>query len=810
MSGSRRTLFALGTLLAAGAGLIAQDEVQPDVVLEGHEADVYDLSFSPDGALLATASFDQTIRIWGVGAGKPVATLAGHQGKVLCVDFSADGRSLASGGEDKTVKLWDVPAGGQNGVFRQEGDVNAFDLARDGKWLLTGASDGTVRLWSRASGKEELKLGGDAGVLRAVALSADSRRAAAAGEDRVLRLWDVSSVTAPPQAAAEQAAAPGAAAAVIPEGHAWRYLKGKAAPPPEWSRPEFDASSWAEGASGFGYSSSADELATVKTRLDDMAGGGGYLSLFARAVFKLDDPKRVEKLSLQVLVDDGFVAYLNGEEVGRANVEGSPPAFNQGAGSSGEPMPVTIDLTPHAGKLRSGDNALCVQGHNAGASSSDFVLTPVLSAVFRPAAKEEEKKEERPAPASTLIKLEGSAGPIVAVAWSPGGGLVAAGGDDTKIAIWQADGKPLKTLEQGGALKALAFLGEERLAAAGQGAAIKVWNVAAGTVEKELQGHQGDITALAASPDRSRLASASQDGSVRLWDAGELKELRALAGHEGPVTAVAFAADGKVLITGGADKTVRTWSVEDGKEARKYQHPSAVGAVAAAPGETYYSAGGVKEVNEWRQVSADAKRTLAGHGAAVHAVAFAPGGEAVASAGSDKTIRLWNPADGAQLRAINAHEASIYALAYAADGTMLASGGFDRIVKVWNPADGAELKKLEGHREGVFCLRFSDDGQFLYTGSSDRTLRKWALGDGKEVAVFEGHPGWVCGVEILPGGASLVSVDYGGNLIRWNIAEAKPESRRKVFTVVYDLALSPDGAWLGTANLSATAFLLKP
>ena len=81
---------------------------EPIATLEGHTSWVYSVSFSPDGATLASGSEDSTVRLWAVATGEPIATLEGHTDGVNSVSFSPDGATLASGSEDGTILLWDV------------------------------------------------------------------------------------------------------------------------------------------------------------------------------------------------------------------------------------------------------------------------------------------------------------------------------------------------------------------------------------------------------------------------------------------------------------------------------------------------------------------------------------------------------------------------------------------------------------------------------------------------------------------------------------------------------------------------------
>jgi WD40 repeat protein len=74
--------------------------------LIGHAGWVRSVAFRPDGRLLASASDDQTVRLWHPATGQHRRTLTGHTGPVRSVVFSPDGRLLASAGDDGTVRLW--------------------------------------------------------------------------------------------------------------------------------------------------------------------------------------------------------------------------------------------------------------------------------------------------------------------------------------------------------------------------------------------------------------------------------------------------------------------------------------------------------------------------------------------------------------------------------------------------------------------------------------------------------------------------------------------------------------------------------
>jgi hypothetical protein len=181
--------------------------------------------------------------------------------------------------------------------------------------------------------------------------------------------WDFESSEGaePPRLTVEIAA--GGGDPLVAAGDSWRYFKGPAAPPGGWNQPAFDDSSWLEGPAGIGYGDGDDE-----TELDDMRNA--YRAVFLRREFEAGDLPGVEELELTLIHDDGAVAYVNGQEVGRANMPDGAvgPATEASAGIEAEATSFRVP----ASLIADGVNVLAVSVHNAAIDSSDLSFSAVL------------------------------------------------------------------------------------------------------------------------------------------------------------------------------------------------------------------------------------------------------------------------------------------------------------------------------------------------------------------------------------------------------------------------------------------------
>jgi RNA polymerase sigma factor (sigma-70 family) len=297
-----------------------------------------------------------------------------------------------------------------------------------------------------------------------------------------------------------------------------------------------------------------------------------------------------------------------------------------------------------------------------------------------------------------ITSREGHHARIEVVAVSPDGRLVASGGYDQVIQLWDmATGKPIRTLSYP---------------------------------------PQDHIFAVAFSPDGQTLASSStgtRDPSIRLWDVATGKEIRKLLAPrandaDGPYH-MAFSADGKVLIAGDRDGFIRHFEVATGKTLRSHgnkpgENP-ATGALS--PDGRLLASGDVDGLlRVWD--TATGKNTASFESEKRHsvcAVALSPDNKTLASVDYHGDVCLWEVPAGKMIQSLPGNRAKGDAvLAFSPDGRILATASRGT-VHGWEVSTGKKLFQLGKHQGPVTCLAFSSDGLKLVSGSWDTTLLIW-------------------------------------------------------------------------------------
>jgi WD40 repeat protein len=189
-----------GRRLAVGAGLPARSGVVrvytfPDGTrvhdFVGHEDVVCAVAIRPDGAQLASASFDQTVRLWNLGLDRADGVFRGHSDFVYAVAYTRDGRALLTAGKDRTIKQLSVRTLKEERTYSgHEDEVLAVAVHPDRKRFVSAGNEPQIRWWQFQEDKPHAQRDGHSGSVHQLAISGDGRRLISAGSDRSVRLWD--------------------------------------------------------------------------------------------------------------------------------------------------------------------------------------------------------------------------------------------------------------------------------------------------------------------------------------------------------------------------------------------------------------------------------------------------------------------------------------------------------------------------------------------------------------------------------------------------------------------------------------------
>ena len=171
-------------------------------VLSGHTNEVRAVAFSPQAypsipaatqkrLILASGSYDRTVRVWDINTGECLQVLQSHADRVWSIAFSPDGRCLASGSSDRTLKLWDIHSGlCLKSLLGHSQQLRTVAFSTDGQTLISGSDDQSLRLWNQHTGECLKVLQGHTSWISSVAFSPDGCLLASGSEDQSVRLWD--------------------------------------------------------------------------------------------------------------------------------------------------------------------------------------------------------------------------------------------------------------------------------------------------------------------------------------------------------------------------------------------------------------------------------------------------------------------------------------------------------------------------------------------------------------------------------------------------------------------------------------------
>lgn len=325
------------------------------------------------------------------------------------------------------------------------------------------------------------------------------------------------------------------------------------------------------------------------------------------------------------------------------------------------------------------------------------------------------------------------------IAFSPDGKHLLTLADDQTVAIYSVPGGH-QELKLSGAMTVFNSLaispGGNLIAAGGEDGLIRGWNLSSGRRVFTLALNAGS---LAFSPDGKQLAIGEQNGDLVIWPVNQETGQRAGKGftianrHFGAIQSVVYTPDGKRLITGGNDCAIKVLQVGSWTTALRIppltlQEAQATGYLSVSPdGSLLAGYPSTQRLNAFHFFDLQTGENLLGLPLGPEQLfritAWSPKDPNLIASTGEKTI-LWQLPNATQLFSVDGQGES---LAFSTDGALLAIGMVNGTVRILSVPEGKVLADLAGHRGDVVKLAFMPDSHYLVSASSDGTVRVWGL-----------------------------------------------------------------------------------
>jgi WD40 repeat protein len=488
---------------------------------------IRDVTFSPDGQLLATASADGRTILWDPRTGRIVRPLLDAKHGANAVAFSPDGTLVATGGADSGVRIWTVATGEHKYLLLgHTNPVSALVWSPDGHVVATSSPDNTVKLWRVqalvGSGSLAATLMGSGAPVRALAFSADSARLVTGGEDRTVRVWDAR----PDEQLDLLGRAPGAAL----------------------------AARWAADTIVGLWSSGVVKTFDVRTRrVRHVLHGKTRSALTALGVSRSASVVAAGGVDGTTDVWNGRTGAVLSRPVGPTRVTAVSVAPNGRLVASGDRRGVVRVWRPHGG-------ALVWSAHQGGevldlafSSAGDRLVSagPQGSVVW--SAADGRRLETLRSPKAD-----------VRAAFSPDGTLVATAGADGNGRVWFARTGTLYRVLRGHkhALTDVAFSGDGRLlATSSKDSDGRIWDVGTGLGHVLERRAFGPVASIAFDATGRWVVAAGPISAI-IWNVATGQPLFYLRGHTLQPTGVSFAPRTATVLSSSRDGTIRTYRCE--------------------------------------------------------------------------------------------------------------------------------------------------------------------------------------------------------------------------------------------------------
>ncbi|KAG2354882.1 hypothetical protein BDR07DRAFT_1427965 [Suillus spraguei] len=281
------------------------------------------------------------------------------------------------------------------------------------------------------------------------------------------------------------------------------------------------------------------------------------------------------------------------------------------------------------------------------------------------------------------------------------------------------------------------FPDKRRMVTGSDDRTLHLWDLKTGVVLKKMEGHRGQVRALAVSRDGQTIASGDGHGELIAWHGETGKTLtRLIKAHSRGTDSLDFSPDGTVLATCSHDSTVKFWCTKT-----------------------------------WEMQGEPLMIQNRGNNVLCIVVRYSPSGEFLAI-GTAENIQIYNPSTGERVASFRGHIDGAWnlSLAWTLDSTRLLSGGReDHTIREWDPLTWQQVgQPWKGHTSDVRAIAIHPAGSLAASASFDNCVRLWRLSDRQTIAIFQ-HSSMLTCVTFSVDGKEILSGGNDNKILEWEI-----------------------------------------